>query len=336
MYEYELRRMREAVEAGESLPSTDAGQVLEELDALRRRLRQPTELHLSALVDPDHPDRWIIQHPLLRSEVHAADPADALILAAIELRRARGDDEPAVRTLARPVRVDRAEWEALAAQPGPTAEALAGALRGLEQAERERNEARGEFEDRRLFRSGRDGRTRAEWEAARRRLQRQSLDHLSAANVTGVARDWSEDGYGTATDHHLPLPGLVIATRAGRDGRPLSWRFGGSRRWLALEHRVSDGVSSDHLRLLATVVEPLREAERSLRQLPLILPKRDDRVAHLVGYAHAVAELFGTAVTVDQQRGAVGGGCWPFDLESIGGLTGGTISAEDLEGWASE
>ncbi|HVA43961.1 MAG TPA: hypothetical protein VNF50_10805 [Acidimicrobiales bacterium] len=337
VYEYELRRMREAVEAGESLPSKDASQVLEELGALRRRLQQPTELHLSALVDPDHPDRWVIQHPLFRSEVHSSDPADALVLAAIELRRALGDDETAGRPGPRPFRVDREEWETLAAQPGPTAEALTGAMRALEQAEKERNEARADAEDRGLLRSGRGGRTTAEWEAARRRLQRQSLEHLTAANVAGVARKWSEDGFGAAADHQLPLPVLVIATRAGRDGRPLSWCFDARRQWLALEHRVSEGFrSSQHLRLVATVVEPVRDTERSLRRLSLLLPGRDDSVAHLVGYAKAVAELFGGAVTVDQQRGAVGGGCWPLDLDSIGGLTGGAISAEDLGAWASE
>ncbi|MHB1444235.1 MAG: hypothetical protein ACYCTI_13250 [Acidimicrobiales bacterium] len=336
VYEHELRRMREAVEAGESLPSTDAGEILDELDALRRRLQQPTELHLSALVDPDHPDRWVIQHPLFRSEVHSSDPADALVLAAIELRRVLGHDEAVARSLPRPFRVDRAEWEVLATQPGPASEALTGALRALERAEEERDQARGESEDRRLLRSGRDGRTRAEWDAARRRLQRLSLDHLSAANVTGVARDWSEDGFGTAADHQLPLPALVVATLAGRDGRPLWWRFDGSRKWLALEHRITDGIRSQHIRLVATVVEPLREAERSLRRLALVLPGRADTIGHLLAYASAVAELFGGAVSVDRQRGEVGGGCWPFDLESIGGLTGGAITAEDLGGWASE
>jgi len=209
-------------------------------------------------------------------------------------------------------------------------------MRALERAEEERNEARAELHDRQLLQSGRDGRSPAEREAARRRLQRRSLDHLNSANVTGVAREWSADGYGTAGDHQLPLPALVVATRPGRDGRPLSWRFEGPRPWLALEHRTCDGVTSDYLRLVATVVEPLREAERSLRQLSLLLPERADTFGHLVAYSQAVTELFGGAVSVARQRGYVGGGCWPLDLASIGELTGGSITAEDLDGWATK
>jgi len=118
MYRFEFRRMREAVEAGDSLPAADAGALLDELEVLRRRLQRPTELHLTALVDPDQPDRWVIKHPLLRSEVHSPDPADALVLAAIELRRVLTDDETPRQPLPGPFRVDRAEWEVLATQPG--------------------------------------------------------------------------------------------------------------------------------------------------------------------------------------------------------------------------
>jgi hypothetical protein len=151
--------------------------------------------------------------------------------------------------------------------------------------------------------------------------------------VAGFEHEWASDAFGTANDHRVPLPALVIATCASRDGRHLTGRFDGGRLWLALDHRVSDGVTSDELHMVATVIEPTREAERSLRNLPLVIPERDDTVSHLCRYRSVISDLFDGAVSVDRVRGAVGGGCWPLDLDGIDRLTDGAVTREQLDGW---
>jgi hypothetical protein len=331
VYDFKLRGMRENAEAGESCAPADVLAVLEEIDALRSRLRQPTELHVSAHVDVDTPGQWVIDHPLLHGAVHASDPTDALVLAAVELRRALGPNDPG-QTHPRSRRVDRAEWEALAAQDGPTSEALSGAILALERAEAERDEAKAELGDWQLTRQGSAHATAPEREAARRRCQERSLKRLAKANVEGTARSWASDGFGAAEDYGLPMPALVLAVRTTPTGRDLSWRFDGGRRWLALDHRVSDGVSSDILVLVSTVIEPTPEATRSLRQLPLLVSGRTNTISHLRAYSEAISSLFAGGVSVDEQRGPVGGG-WPLDLSSIDFLTGGEVTTTELDDW---
>ncbi len=235
MYDFDLRRVRQTLDDGETVDADDVRTLADEVEVLRRRLREPTELHLTARIDPDHPGLWSIDHPLLVGTARAGSIPDALTLAAIDLRRALGtddDDEQGVRR-----RVDRAEWEVLATSGGPTAEALAGAVRALELAEAERDEALAERDDHRWLRSGRSDRTGREQEEARRRVRERSLERLAAANVEGVDRRWADSGFGSASDHGLVLPALVVATSVRGDARDLRWRFDGGRRWVARRHR---------------------------------------------------------------------------------------------------
>lgn len=333
MYEHDLRRLRSTLDEGEPIDDVDVRALIDEVDALRRRIGTPTELHLTARVDPDHPDHWSIDHPLLMSRVSAASLPDALTLAAVDLRRALGDDDaPDPRRR----RVDRAEWSVLARGGSTTAEALAGAIAALERAEDDRDEMRAELDDHRVLRSVRVGGSPREVDEARRRSRARSLERLAAAGVQGVERQWAADGFGSADDHGVPLPVLAVAVRVRGDARDLRWRFAGDRRWLALEHRVSDGMSSDHLTMVATILAPSREAEGLLRRLPLLVPGRNDTVAHHCRYAEVLAELFGAgSVTADRERGRIGGGCWPLDPSSLAALTSGEITAQSLDGWAT-
>ena len=334
MYDFDLRRVRQTLDDGETVDADDVRTLADEVEVLRRRLREPTELHLTARIDPDHPGLWSIDHPLLMGTARAGSIPDALTLAAIDLRRALGtddDDEQGVRR-----RVDRAEWEVLATSGGPAAEALAGAVRALELAEAERDEALAERDDHRWLRSGRSDRTGREQEEARRRVRERSLERLAAANVEGVDRRWADSGFGSASDHGLVLPALVVATSVRGDARDLRWRFDGGRRWVALEHRVATEWSSDHLVLVASLVEPEPAAERALRQLPHRLPDRSSSVGTHRHYADLLDELFGGAVSADRQRGDIGGGCWPLDLSSVAALTGGELDDEAPDGWVTE
>jgi hypothetical protein len=324
--------MREGAEAGESVAPAETLALLDEFESLRRQLRQPTELHITAQADVDAPGHWIINHPLLSSAISASDPASALVLAAVELRRVLHLEAP--RASSRSFhRVARAEWEALAAETGPAAEALSSALRALTRAESDLDELRARQADHQLIGSQPFHATAPEREAARRRLQESSLSRLARANVEGFARSWAPDGFGASEDYSVPLLTLVLATRTRVSDRDLSWRFDGGRRWLALEHRVSDGISSDSLVLIATVIQPDPEADRSLRQIPLQLAGRSNTISHLRAYAETIASLFGEGVSVDDQRGPVGGGCWPLDVSSIEALTGGEVTRDGLDAW---
>ncbi len=334
MYPHDLRRLRVAVTDGEPIAADDTRALLDEVDALRKRIGMPTELHVTARVDVDQPDRLVIDHPLLMSAVHASDPADALVLAAIELRRglaqlgANDDDRSYVAR-----RVEREQWAVLAARGGEVGDALAAAIEALETAENERDEQRAELNDVRVLRPM-STRTAAEQDQARRRQQARSLDRLAAANVRGVARAWSHDGFGSFADHGRSLPALVVATRTTADARHLQHRFDGDREWIAVEHRATDGFHDEHATFVATVVEPTREAERGLQRLSLLLPQRADTIAHLASYREVIAGEFQGTVRVDRQRGDVGGGCWPIDLESVGALTADAVTVALLDDWA--
>lgn len=333
MFDYEVRELRRSAEERDPLDPSAVVRALDALVEARRRLGTPTELHLSALVDPDRPDRWTVTHPLLRTTAGATNAADAIILAAAELRdqfTTADEDERRDRGEWPRRRVDQAEWEALAQGESPEADALASALDHLAHVEGQLAEERDRAHDRRIV-SG--GGSRAAQEQTRARLRARSLERLASCNVEGVERRWSSDAFGGLDDFGLTAPVLVLAARASRDrSTHVDARFTEDRRWVALDHRVSDGVGSDSVVVVATPLETDMATYHRLARLTQIVPGRGDTVAFLGDYGATVDELFDGAVTVDHQRGPIGGGCWPVDVESLPALTG--IALDDVDGWA--
>ena len=333
MYEHELRELRRSIEEGEPLDGGQVGRALDALDALHRRIGTPTELHLSALVDPQRPDTWRVTHPLLRGDATAANAADAVILAAAELRDHldAADGTPLSRTPWRQRTVDRATWDAHAAGAEPVAASLRGALARIDGLEAELGELRDRLHDRHVVRGAGSS---AEREQARARMRAASRARLASCNVEGVDREWRSHAFGELADHGVPEPVLVLASRASIErSTHVDHRFTADRRWLAVEHRCSDGVGSDHLTAVVTPLDTGMDVHRRLGRLAQLVGGRGSTIGHLTAYRDVVAELFGAGVRVDARRGPVGGGCWPFDLSSLPAVA--NLSVDDVEDWTT-
>lgn len=333
MHDFELDRLRQRLDEGEATDGDVVRRLLEDVVALRHRVGQATNIHLEAWVDPEQPSTWRVDHPLLRTQVRAGSAADALVLAATDLRTRLGptteisdDDRP--RWTRR--RVDRADWEARANGSDANAEAMRGALARIDALEAEVRE----LSDHRFdVRTSRKGTVEAERRAATERLQARSRGRLREIGVESVAASWRANGFGSLAEHDILPPVLVVATTASIDrSTHADHVFGGGRRWIALDHRCSDGVSSSYLDLVATPLETDMLTHRRLGQLTQLVAARRDTVGHLVSYRHTAAKLFGEGVTVDDQRGPVGGGCWALDLASLATLAG--LEPADLDTWA--
>lgn len=183
-------------------------------------------------------------------------------------------------------------------------------------------------------RTSRKGTTETERQAATERLRTRSMARLAEIGVKGVIAGWRTNGFGSLVEHGIVPPVLVVATTASADrSTHADHVFGGGRRWIALDHRCSDGVASSYLTLVATPVETDMTTHRRLGQLTQLAAARQDTVGHLLSYRDMVTRLFGDSVTVDDQRGPVGGGCWPLDLTSLTALAG--LDPADLDTWAS-
>lgn len=333
MYDSEFERVRQQLDDGEATDGSLVCRLLDDVVALRRRAGKVTNIHLEAWVDPDRPSTWRVDHPLLRTEVRAGSAADALVLAAADLRSrlspsTGGEDDELPRWTRR--RVDRADWEARANGSDANAEAMRGALARIDALEGEVRE----LGDRRFdLRTSRSRTTEAERRAATERLQARSRDRLTEIGVESVAGPWRNNGFGSLDEHGIVPPVLVVATDASTDrSTHADHVFAGGRRWIALDHRCSDGLSSTSLTLVATPIVTDMANHGRLGQLTQLVAARRETISHLVSYRDAVAELFGDGVTVQDQRGPVGGGCWPLDLTSLPALAG--LDPADLDTWA--
>lgn len=331
MFNYELRELRRSLDEGDPVAPDAVRRALDLLDQLRSQIGTPTELHLSALASADHPGRWTVTHPLLRIDASSSNAADAVILAAAELRQHfPGSIEDGQEPKWREDRVNHAEWEALARGDTREAGALRGALDHIESVEAELAEERDRKWERRIVGGGG---SRAERERTIARMRARSLERLSECNVEGTDHAWSTDGFGSLENFGIPAPVLVLAAHASTErSAHVDYRFTADRRWIALSHRCSDGIGSENLNVVATPLQTDMDTHHRLGRLTQIAAGRNDTVGHLQDYQSAVDELFGPVVTVNGQRGAIGGGCWPFDLDSLAALT--DLSRDEIDTWA--
>lgn len=334
MHDFEIKQLREQLDDGDSPDGYTVRRLLDDVVALRRRVGQPTNIHLEAWVDPDEPATWQVNHPLLRTQVRANSATDALVLAAADLRErlsptaedGNDKDPPWSRR-----RVERADWEARANGDDANAEAMRGALSRIDALEDEVRELNDHRFDVHFSNKGATG---AEREAATARLRARSRYRLSEIGVESVETKWGNHGFGSLEDHGIVPHVLVVAAHASADRTTHADHvFGGDRRWVALNHRCSDGLSSDYLTMIATPIDTDMDTHHRLGRLTQMVAARRSTIGHLAAYRDAVGELFGDGVTVDDQRGSIGGGCWPLDLAGLTALAG--LDPDDLGGWAT-
>lgn len=93
MDQYLIDGFRRRVAAGEALAADESQRLIDALDDARRAATTPTEFLVRVARNVDDLNGWTADHPLLRLSISATSPADALVLAGVELGRTL--DEPA-------------------------------------------------------------------------------------------------------------------------------------------------------------------------------------------------------------------------------------------------
>lgn len=365
MEHWKVDGYRRRLDAGEALALDEQRELLGSLVLLQRAARLPDEFHVRVQRDSDA-SRWSAHHPLLRVTATADHPSDALVRAAVELRRvlrqefewparsADHDPDGDADDVDAAGEVPESTWEALSrTDPAPeTVAALAAALRALGEV---RDEARG-------LRYGRSAHlltqdpeaTPEQRRSARAELRRGHARTLAAAGVEAADEDWRDDGFGPPERFGIGLPVLVVGvvedTRRWEDDVPRSdrrWPWGAPRRfppgrWVALEHSWSDddhwAGDPRHLRLIAQPLAVTPEAELALRRLAETVRPGDDVRAH-AAFHEAATRLLPRA-SVSGVRGWVGPTALPLDIASIDhvaadppDLTGGDVWTSRFRLW---
>lgn len=327
MHSFEVARMRRRLDEDEALDADDQRRLVDAVTELMRAARLPSEFLVRVHRDTEAIG-WTAEHPLFLTSGSSRHPADALVLAGLELRRVLErdvpeftDDEPEGPRFFRRRPLAEDVWDALTrTEPGPdTVVALAAALHALEEARREAHELRyGET----LRGVVRDMVTRPEErDAARAELRHAHAARLAAAGVEGANVAWREDAFGPTGEFGVDLPVLVVGFKAPADwptDRDEEHRMA-TGRWIALEHHWdSDDVWSGDpksVRLIALPLDPTPEAELGLRRLADDAPSGESVRDH-VAYHRAVAEHV-PGVSVERVRGWVSPAALPIDLESL-------------------
>lgn len=319
MYSPDIAYLRSRIKQDKTLPENELYDLLDLITELRRQLETPqAELHLSAMYRTGL-ERWAVAHQLLEREILHKSPVDAIILAAANLRT----HYPAPEPVDRDVRISMAEWDALARDRNTLqARALREAIKLIEDLEQELTDL---HDDRLLTLTGRpirhdrDGATIA-------RLRARSCQNLAARNIESINLRPKPDGFGDLDDYGLGGRNvLMLATEARTDRlQHTDYSFTPNRRWIALITDHDDAW-------IATPLDVTAEIQEGLDQLARAVPQRKDTIVHLDDYLQVV-ETLGSGVTCEHQVGPVGGGWWPFDIESLPALTDHTL--DEIADWA--
>jgi hypothetical protein len=327
MHSFELAGMRHRLDEGEALDAADQRRLVDAVHELISAARLPSEFLVRVHRDAEATG-WTAEHPLFLTSASSRHPADALVLAGLELRRVLErdvpeftDDEPEELRFFRRRPLAEDVWDTLTrTEPGPdTVVALAAALSALEKARREANELRYGETIRRVIRDL-DARPE-EREAARAEVRHRHAARLAAAGVEGADVPWKEDAFGPADAFGIDLPVLVVGFKTSA-GWPQEWDEGrrtDTGHWIALEHQWDndDLWSGDpkSVRLVAQPLRPTPEAELALRRLTEAAPSGESVRDH-VAYHRAVAEHV-PGVSVERVRGWVSPAALPIDVESL-------------------
>ncbi len=321
MHDYEVSRISRDLTEGKTIDPNDVQSLVDNVTALRRAAQLPNEIlvrvHRGGGSDPL---AWTAEHPLLSTHRTCRHPADALVHAAIELRRVLDSHDWPEREHFDGRGVDAEEAEVLAnTDESEIGQALRWALGAL----------RTTTEENHKLRYGRDLLDRFERQVPgavdeRRALAVASLQH---SGVHNVATRWGDDGFGSASEVALSLPTLVLASKVS--SRPArvepdtveGLHFSPDRSWHALSHRFIPRPMSEYVTAIVTPLRVAPAVELALRKLGELAP--DGRhVAAFSKYRELLTMLL-PDVSADHNTDTLSPGWCPFDLDALGTLLSG-------------
>lgn len=321
MHDFEVLRISRDLTEGKTIDPNDVRSLVDNVTALRRAAQLPNEilvrLHRGGGSDPL---AWTAEHPLLSLHKTCRHPADALVHAAVELRRVLDSHDWPERERFDGRGVDAEEAEVLAnTDESDIGQALRWALETLRTTSDENHK----------LRYGRDLLDRFERQAPGAVDERRALAiaSLQQRGVQNVAIRWGDDGFGSASEVSLSLPTLVLASKVSSRQARLEpdavdgLQFSPDRSWHALSHRYIPRPMSEYV---TAIVTPLRVApgvELALRKLGELAPEGRD-VATFAQYRELLTRLL-PDVSADHNTDTLGPGWCPFDLGALDVLLGG-------------
>jgi len=317
MERYVIDGFRRRVDAGEVLTADDSQRLIVALDDARRAATTPSEYLVRVARSIDDLDRWTAEHPSLQMSTSASNPADALVLAGVELGRTLG--EPVSDGRHRFNRVERAVADAVvrSTTDPSVADALAWALDELDSRTSELHDLR--------YRRDLADRSSHGDQQAHAELRAAALDRLTAAGVTVAANGFGSDGFDDADRLGLRLPCLVLAYRmrpSETNGDVSLPRFTSARSWFALSHRVEPRPMSRYETAVVTPLAINGDAELALRRFsPQV------RSGTTVGALSAFRELAAVElpdIDVDRVTGPLSPAWVKLPLDALASMTRGT------------
>jgi hypothetical protein len=328
MYDYELQRISNDLTEGKSIDPKDVRSLVDKVTALRKAVRLPDEIlvrvHRGGGSDPL---AWTAEHPLLTRRQTCRHPADALVLAAIEMRRVLDSHEwpDPKRFDGRVINTEEADVLA-STDDSDIGQALRWALDTL----------RATAEENHKLRYGREVLDRFERQEPGAVEERRTLAvaNLQRSGVRNVETRWSSDGFGSASEVGLSLPSLVLASKvSARQTRPEpnateGLQFSPDRSWHALSHRYIPRPMSEYVNAIVTPLRIGPAVELALRKLGELAPEGRD-VGAFAKYRELLTMLLPDA-SADHNTDTLSPGWCPFDLDALGDLLRGGPD-EDLD-----
>jgi hypothetical protein len=331
MHDYEVLRISRDLTEGKTIDPNDVRSLVDSVTTLRRAAQLPDEIlvrvHRGGGSDPL---AWTAEHPLLAGHRMSRHPADALVHAAIELRRVLDSHDWPERERFDGPGVEAEEAEVLAnTDESDVGQALRWALETLRTTTNENHK----------LRYGRDLLDRFERQEPGAVDERRALAvaSLQQSGVNNVAARWGDDGFGSASEVALSLPTLLLASKvSSRPARvepePVEGlQFSSDRSWHALSHRFIPRPMSEYV---SAIVTPLRVApavELALRKLGELAPEGRD-VAAFAKYRELLTMLL-PDVSADHNTDTLSPGWCPFDLDALDTLLrGGPDEGLDVSG----
>jgi hypothetical protein len=333
MHDSEVLRISKDLNEGKTIDPNDVRALVDKVAALRKAAQLPDEIlvrvHRGGESDPL---AWRAEHPLLSRHQTCRHPADALVHAAIELRRVLDSHDWPERKRFDGQGVDAEEAEVLAnTDESDIGQALRWALDTLRITTAENHK----------LRYGHDLLDRFERQEPGAVDERRALAvaGLLQRGVQNVATQWGDDGFGSASEVALSLPSLLLASKVSSRQARLEPdelegpQFSPKRSWHALSHRYIPRPMSEYVTAIVTPLRVAPAVELALRKLGELAPEGRD-VATFAKYRELLTMLL-PDVSADHNTDTLSPGWCPFDLGALGPLLrGGPDEGLDVNGLA--
>jgi hypothetical protein len=318
MHDYEVLRISTDLNEGKTIDPNDVRALVDKITAFRKAAQLPDEILVRVhRGDGSDPLAWRAEHPLLSLHQASRHPADALVHAAIELRRVLDSHDWPERERFEGRGVDAEEAAVLAnTDESAVARALRWALDTL----------RTTTEENHKLRYGRDLLDRIERREPGAVDERRALAvaSLQKSGVQNVATRWGDDGFGSAPEVGVPLPSLVLASKVSSRQARLEpdalqgLQFSPDRSWHALSHRYIPRPMSEYITAIVTPLRVAPAVELALRKLGDLAPEGRD-VAAFAKYRELLTTLL-PGISADNNTDTLSPGWCPFDLDARGDL----------------